>query len=315
VAIGDVMGGISWEKRERDYGNIAREISKDHAVKGKEIAQKVDLSRNTVSKYLQEMYEHKIMVGPWMSLLPHPDYKEYVYLMNFSDFFSVFELLKGFPHVLYRGAAFGDWNTVVITDRFLDFSQLMGFQSVVHQGEKGIVYTPPVQYCSWDVWLQKLYDTMDTFSLESESEKKVVAPPLNWGEHEWKLYHAFRPNMRKKVTPLLKKLHIRFETYTEWMNTLHDHCTIHTEFYPKGVKTYVQYCFLLDTDYNQSVKLLLSLFPTTPVIMEVGNQLLVSLKVVSSEATKNMILMICDMASRGMVNKIKRAYMMSEYWE
>ena len=298
----------------RDYGNIAYEISKDHAVKRKAIAQKVDLSRNTVSKYLQEMHEHKIMVGPWVSLKPHPDYTEYVYLMNFSESLSVFDQLKGFPHVLYRGAAFGDWNIMVITDRFLDFSQLSKFQSVVYRGEKGSVYTPPVQNCSWDVWLQKLYDTLDTLSLES-GPGTVIAPPLMWGEHEWTLYHAFKSDMRKKVTPMLKKLHIRFNTYAQWMDTLHDHCTIHTEYYPKGLDTYVHYCFLIDTNYNQSVKLLLSLFPTTPVIMEVGNQLLVSLKVVSSEATKNMICMICDMESRGMINTIKRAYMISEYWE
>ena len=49
--------------------------------------------------------------------------------------------------------------------------------------------------------------------------------------------------------------------------------------------------------------------------MEVGTQLLVSLKVVSSEATKNMICMICDMESRGMINKIRRAYMIFEYKE
>jgi hypothetical protein len=317
VAIGDFMGKTSREKRIHDYGNIAHEISINPAVQGKVIAQKVDLSRNTVSKHLKRMYERHILVGPWISLMPHPDYTEYVYLMNFSDSFTVFEQLKGFPHVLYQGAAFGDWNTVVITDRFLDFSQLVGFQSVVYQGEKGIVFTPPVTYCPWNTWLQKMYDHLDTLSLKDESGAAVIAPPLNWGvnwgENEWKLYHAFRQNMRKKTTHVLKRLHIRYDIYTQWMKTLHDHCTIHTEFYPEGLTTYAQYCFLIDTDYNQSVKSLLSLFPTTPVIMEVGTQLLVFLKVVSSEATKNMIVMICDMKARGIINEVRKAHMIFEY--
>ena len=51
----------------------------------------------------------------------------------------------------------------------------------------------------------------------------------------------------------------------------------------------------------------------TPVIMEVGTQLLVFLKVLSSEATKNMILMIYDMKARGIINKVRKAYIVSEY--
>jgi hypothetical protein len=307
------MGRRSQSKKVQKYGKIAQQISKDPAMKVKVIAQNAGMSRNTVSQYLQRMYERHIVVGPWISLKPHEDYTEYVYLMNFSDHFTVFEWLKGFPHVLYHGATFGDWNTMVITDRLLDLSQLVGFESVVYLGKKGIVYTPPVDYCSWSNWLKRMYDHLDTFSFNGESENTGLAPFLDWGADEWKLYHAFKPNVRKKATRVLKKLHVRYETYTQWLDTLHDHCTIHTEFYPEGLNTYVHYCFLLDSDYNQSVKSLFSLFPTTPVIMEVGNQLLVSLKVVSSEATKNMICMVCDMESRGMVNKVRKALMVYDY--
>jgi hypothetical protein len=245
VAIGDFMGTISREKKIQDYSNIAHEISVTPAVKGKVIAQKVDLSTNTVYKYLKVMYECHIMVGPWISLKPHPTYREYVYLMNFSDSFSVFEQLKGFPHVLYQGTACGDWNTMVITDRLLDLSQLVGFESVVYLGKKGVVYTPPVDYCSWSNWLKKMYDRLDTFSFNGESENTESAPILDWGEDEWKLYHAFKPNVRKKATRVLKKLHVRYETYTQWLDTLHDHCTIHTEFYPEGMDAYAQYFFCL----------------------------------------------------------------------
>jgi hypothetical protein len=47
--------------------------------------------------------------------------------------------------------------------------------------------------------------------------------------------------------------------------------------------------------------------------MEVGTQLLVFLKVVSSEATKNMIVMICDTKARGMINTVRKAHMIFEY--
>ncbi len=53
--------------------------------------------------------------------------------MDFSDPFKIFKGLREFPHVLYHAVIFGSWNTVVITDRHLDFSKLIGFQSMLYQ--------------------------------------------------------------------------------------------------------------------------------------------------------------------------------------
>ncbi|MBU7018311.1 MAG: winged helix-turn-helix transcriptional regulator, partial [Theionarchaea archaeon] len=81
-----------------------------------EIASSTSISRNTASKYLQEMIEDHILQGPQLRLLPSPTYREYVSLMNFKDPSHVFTCLSGFPHVLYHAMTFGDWNTMVITD-------------------------------------------------------------------------------------------------------------------------------------------------------------------------------------------------------
>ncbi len=312
INVGDPMGKISQEKRIEGYCRVAGQLSENPFMNREKIARNAKLSRNTVSEYLKSMYKKNILIGPWMSLNPHSDYKEYVYLMNFSDPFHAYEGLKGFPHVLHHEMTFGDWNTMVITDRQLDFPQLVGFESLVYQGVKGNVYTPKIKSTTWDQSLKKIYEHIEKFTPGEPESKKRPILPLNWGEDQWKLYHAFKMNARKKVTPLLRNIKVKYETYLEWMETLHHHCTFHTEFYPKGCKTYLCYCFLLSSDYNQSVISLFSLFYTTPVIMEVGDRLLVFLKVVSSDVTRGLIYTVFNMKAVEMIKEFSSAAVASE---
>ncbi|MBU7026969.1 MAG: hypothetical protein HXS48_08505 [Theionarchaea archaeon] len=300
------MGKIS-QKRREGYCKVAGQLCENPFMHRDKLAKNAKLSRNTVSEYLKSMYAGNLLIGPWMSLNPHSDYKEYVYLMNFSKAFHAYEGLKGFPHVLHHEMTFGDWNTMVITDRQLDFPQLVGFESIVYQGVKGNVYTPKVESTTWDESLKRIYEQIEQFTPGEPESKKRLTPPLNWGEDQWKLYHAFRVNVRKKVTPLLRSIKVRYETYLQWMKTLQDHCTIHTEFYPQGCNTYLCHCYLFSSDYNQSVISLFSLFPTTPVIMEVGDRLLVFLKVVSSDVTRGTFCTIYDMKAVGMIKKFSYA--------
>jgi len=92
--------------------------------------------------------------------------------------------------------------------------------------------------------------------------------------------------------PLLKKIRVRYETYMKWMETIQDHCTIHTGFYPEGYQNYTSHCFLVSSDYESTVKSLFSLLPTTSFVMEISNQLLVFTSILSSEITRNLFSLI-----------------------
>jgi DNA-binding Lrp family transcriptional regulator len=301
-------------QRLQEYSRIAHVLQEDPVMPAKEIAQKVDMSRNTVSKYLRNMFMRNFVIGPWISLKPHPNYKEYVYVMEFSDFVNVYKGLGGFPHVVDRRSMFGGWNTLVITDRLFDLSLLKGFRSLVYRGVKGYVYTPKTEYTTWDVWLERMYQQLDQFSpVQREPVTKRVVPPLDWDKKTWLLYHTFRMNMRKKVISTLKKIKVRHETYAAWLETLKDHCMVHTEFYPQGFKTYANHSFLLETAYKQSVISLLSLLPTTPVIIEVGDRLLTFIKVDTPDATRNVFTMITDMKARDMITDFAYAAIASDY--
>jgi hypothetical protein len=288
-----------------NYHKIYSCVYDSPTMSGSDIAFHTGLSRNTVAKYLKEMYTNGMIRGPHIRMKPALNYTEYVYLLNFQDPYKVFRGLRTFPHVVYHAMTFGDWNTMVVTDRQLDFSNLVGFQSLINQGKRGYSYTPHVACISWNESFRKMYSHIEPFTPVPEHSRTPA--PLDWGEDEWKLFCTFKYSMRKKVTPTIRKINVRYETYSEWMNTLHNHCTIHTGFYPEGYHNYSSYCFLFQTDHIQSVQSLFSFLPTTPFIMVLPDFLFIFVSVISPDVARNLFCTIYDMKISQIIREFSHA--------
>ncbi|MGC1119672.1 MAG: hypothetical protein WBA22_01145 [Candidatus Methanofastidiosia archaeon] len=299
--------GVMRQKKTHCFHKIYEQINAVPGVSIYEIANNTGISRNTVTKYLTEMYEDTILVGPQIRVLPAPDYKEYVYLMNFRDPYHFYRNLNGFPHVLYHCMTFGDWNAMVITDRLIDFSQLKGYEKTVFQGVRYRSYTPKTDYILWGKSFEKFFERIAKFSSRGEHKNRTLAPVLDWGKDQWKMYYAFKDTTRKTATTTLKKIGVRYEEYVKWMEDIDIHCTFLTGFYLGGYQTYSTYCFLFSTDYEQTVKDLFSCFPTTPFIMEVGNQLMVFVSVVLSGIKRRFFCCIFDMKTQGIIKTFNHA--------
>jgi len=304
------MGKISQDKRLESYYRIFEQIYENPVISIYDISQNTRLSRNTVAKYLEEMYANGIMYGPYIRMKSAATYKEYVYLMNFSDPWKVFHELRAFSHVVYNAVTFGDWNTLVVTNKSLDFSQLAGFENVVKQGVRYCSYTPKVGYMTWDESFERVYEQLNRFSPLQKEYKNRQSTSLTWEEDQWKLYHTFN-FMRKKIVSLLRKINVGYEIYTKWMKSLDNNCTIHTGFYPEELKTYLSYCFLFYTDYEESVRSVFSCFPTTSFIIEVDKQLLVFTHITSSEVKRKLICLIYDMKTKKMIKGFRQAVALS----
>jgi hypothetical protein len=308
------MGRITKNERMVTYHEIFSQIHGNPVISFYDIAVSTGLSRNTVAKYLREMYTQGIVMGPQIRVKQARNYKEYVYFMNFQDPYRVFNGLKRFPHVVYHAMTCGDWNTLVITNRLLDLSKLTGFQTMVTQGTRGYSYTPLVQYISWNQCFRKMYNHLKTFAPRREYNNRRIALPLDWGKDEWKLFETFNHYMRKKVTPALRKIKVRYETYMRWMKTLEDHCTIHTGFYPQGYEKYLHHCFLFHTDHHQSVQSLFSFLPTTPFIMELNSQLLIFASTASPDVARTLFCVIYNMKTKEMIKRFSHVVVLF-HWQ
>ncbi len=311
TSAGDAMGKITRERKIGNYFKIFEQIFENPLLSIYDISQNTGLSRNTIAKYLNEMYDRGILRGPQLCMRPAVNYREYVYLLDFSDPQLCFRGLRNFPHVLYHALTFGDWNTMIVTDRPLDFSKLVGFQKTVYQGVRGSTYTSKAASTTWDEWLRGCHEQIAAFTPKEAEYKNRTQVSLPWDKDEWTLFHAFKSNLRQKVTPLLRKIKVRYETYSLWMKTLENYCTIHTGFYPQGHENYESHCFLFFTDYEESLKSLFSSFPVTVFLMEVGTQLLVFVKVTSSRVSRDLFCTLYDLKVREMIKAFQQSSVLS----
>ncbi|MBU7015816.1 MAG: winged helix-turn-helix domain-containing protein [Theionarchaea archaeon] len=290
---------------------IYEQLYQDPLMPVYEIARNADLSRNTVSKYLQEMLDETMLLGPYLRMKVTPTYKEYVYLANFSDPKRNFTALSCFPSVLDVVHTFGDWTTLLVTNQPLDITKMYGLQDLVLSECKYSTITPKTEFTSWKAALSKASEILEDPGPPSRL-KREVAPPLDWGEDQWKIYSIFNQNMRKTVVTSVQKVLVRFETYVKWREDLNTHCSMHTGFYPRPYSQYTGHWFLLSSLYESLLVEVFSCLPVTPCIVETEHHLLVFVHTISSSALKRLADLIIDMKSGGLVEDVRYGLVLRE---
>jgi len=79
----------------------------------------------------------------------------------------------------------------------------VGFQSMVAREVKGVSNTPKVEYIPWDLCFTRINEKIKEFTPVRRKFKPTL-PSLTWGNDKWKLYHAFKSNMRQNHSYLTK---------------------------------------------------------------------------------------------------------------
>jgi hypothetical protein len=256
------------------------------------------------------MYEQKILVGPYLSMKAASNYREYVYLANFHNPQKKFPGLSHFPSVIDCALTFGDWNTFLVTNQPLDVPRMHGFQELILVEQKYSTITPETEFTTWDAAFSKAYEVMS--AKLAGNLKREVAPHLDWGGDQWKMYDAFSPNLRQIATPTLKKSGIRYESYQAWKKELETHCSIHTEFYPESYDQYNHHCFLVKSSCECQVLNVVSCLPATCRVVEMENHLLIFINTMSVDVLKRLIILMLNMKTSGLLDDLKYASVLKE---
>jgi hypothetical protein len=303
--VGSIMAKRSRLVRLKVYHSIYEQIHREGQIPIWKIAQNTGLPRSTVSRYLSEMYEQKILVGPYLNMRAASNYREYVYLANFRNPQKKFPGLSYFPSAVDCALTFGDWNTLLVTSQPLDIPRMYGFQELVLTEQKYSTITPRTEFTTWDAAFSRAYEVMNARS--PGNLKREVAPHLDWDKDQWKMYDAFSPNMREIAAPTLRESGIRYESYQAWKEELEAHCTIHTEFYPESYDKYDHHCFLVKSSCEFQVLNVVSCLPATCRIVEMKNHLLIFVNTVSVAVLNNLIILMMDMQTCWLLDDLKYA--------
>ena len=244
-----------------------------------EISKHTGMGKNRISRYILEMYDRSILLGPMVFLKPAENYFLHAAFCEFQDPCTVYTNLEGFPCVVSRSWNCGKWNIMIVSDMKMDLTLLKGFYRCIYQGSKGVTYLSRVKYLDWGMSMKRIQDVL-TLPREKTTLYKM-GPPIPWDTADWVFYEELKQNIRTPITPLLKDPRINYRSHLKWIKTVPHYALVQPAFYPQGLHNYFPYVFLFSSDHHQQLMTILGMLPSTGVFFSVGNYLFARLTVLN----------------------------------
>ncbi len=302
------MSKLTREEKLRRYHAIYDQIYLNARIHVHEISKNVRVARNTVSSYLEYMYEAEILSGPQLRLKYFPGLDEHVYLTKFDDPYAAFDELQQEKEVIYCSMFLGDWNIMIMSNSSYDPSTIDGFEYLLLKGARHDIITPRVPLRDWNNAFRTMKHEILDFNTSNVQEPNLVnRSPPPWDEEEWNLFYEYKYDFRRKVTPVLRKNLISSDKFYRWLQTLYQHVGVVLTFYPDGYGNYTHFAFFFRTEYPRAVISLLSNLPTSPYCIEVDCGVFAILSIKSDLTFNALSGTLHQMKTSGMVAKFNQA--------
>ena len=310
------MSKLTKKEKMRRYHAIYDQIYLNPRIHVHEISKNLRLARNTVSGYLEYMYELQILFGPELRLKYYPSLNRYMYLAKFDDPYTAFDELQRDEEVIYCSLFLGDWNIMFMSEGNYDPSIIGGFEHLLFRGERRDMITPRVPLSEWRPAFERMRSQISDFDPSGAKETDPVSNgPPPWDDEEWKLFHEYEYDFRRKVTPVLRKHLISSDKFYKWLGILPSYTNVLLRFYPDGYGNYTHFAFLLKTNYTEAVVSLLSNLPTTTICTEVEGGIMVMLSIKSDMTFTDLSSTIHRMKASGMIRGFHQAIGVVHYAE
>jgi hypothetical protein len=308
------MSKLTRKEKVRRYHAIYNQIYLNPRVHVHEISKNLKFARNTVSGYLDHMYQSEILFGPELRLKYHPGLEKYVHLIKFDDPYSAFDELQRVPQIDYCSMFLGDWNIMYISDEPYDPSHIEGFENMLFLGKRGNILTPNTPLIGWKKAFERMKVRISGFDCNGKKETNMIPEECpSWDEEEWTLFHEYEYDFRKKVTPILRKHLVSSEKFYQWLETIPEYTSVLTKFYPDGYGNYTHFGFLLKTEFPDSVIDILSNLPATVLCIQVECGLLAMLSIKSDITFTDLSSTLHRMRTSGMIDGFHQAIGLIHY--
>jgi len=312
------------EYRKKHYRSIYELLNENPRIYEKTVAKKLEIDRNTTSKRMKEAFELGFISWPQIRKRSFRNLLEYIYLINCKNPARWFRKYIQDEDVTYHAVMNGFANLFIVTRKEIDIKDdaiVFGPRSDYH-----VAYAPNH---TWKTSIQIMREKVAHFDPEEYEPKGILKNHWNkiveWSPQFELLYQYYKRNMRKKVTPAMKKYHISGEKTYEWLKNVKKYCTVFVRYFPEGFSSYDPYLFMFETDYEDFVIDLFSEIPTSPFFYKVSNKLFlfanVDRRLVKVTDTENEVpdisklhipLLIEDLLEKGIITS--EAHAASEYY-
>lgn len=252
----------------RVYHQIYRELYLNPFASTREIGEKLQIPAHSIEKYLEDMYESRILTGPLISLKPTKEYRPHAYFLKVDESLQWYAEVTG-PWVT-KCMGYSDWNILVVMEKEVDWTGYRGVRACVYQGVKGPTCITQVTNLEWRKAVTQINEEMVT-----PIEKTTLyeeGSHLSWGEQEWALYYTFRFNARTHHDRTECKIYP--EHCNTWISHLTEVALVQPAFYLHGLDNYGVLDFLLKSEYQKQIRDILELLPASSGLFSMGERLL-----------------------------------------
>jgi hypothetical protein len=260
------------EEQERSFRVIYEAFFRKPRIFIKDLSPILRLDRHTAGNRVKKAIELGYVSVPQIRRRSYANLKEYVYFLNCENPVKQFSTSCQLENIVYQASLIGSTNLWVVSDTELDcdcdiFTH--GLRSDYH-----VSYAPNH---SWETAIQKMRKKVDGFNPGDYTPEGIIKTHWDetaiWDSEYETLFNEFNYNLRKPITPIIRKNLISWGKLEKWLNDLPKYCTIATFYYPDTIKGYDPYLFMFETDYEDFVINLFSELPSSCLFFNVSNML------------------------------------------
>lgn len=260
------------EDRKEQYRIIYELLYKKARIKVKEIASVLGINRNAASRRLKEAFELNYILTPQIRKCSYANLKEYMYLINCKYPFDLYNQYLTDPNVVYHAVMGGFANLWVISTEKIHIKGDILFEG--YRSDYSIAYAP---YHTWEKAIQIMHTKVEEFNPDAYTRNTIIKThwdeSIPWSTEDEILYREFKYNMRKNLSPLMKKHLISGQKIYEFLEKTTEYCTVFTRFFPETMASYDPYLFIFETDYEDFIIDVFSQLPTSSFFFKVSDRL------------------------------------------
>ena len=258
--------------KEEQFRAIYEFLSENPRIFIKKIAKLLKIKRDTASNRLKEALEQGWFSNPQIRRRSYANFREYTYLLRCENSAEVFSRFIDNENITYHALTGGPANLWVVSRKELDFecnTVLGGPRSDYH-----ISFAPNQP---WGTSMQNMREMVEVFNPKDYEPEGILKTHWNetieWDSEYEKLFQEFNYDLRKAITPILRKHLISWGKLDKWLKNLSTSCTVFTLYYPGTISSYDPYLFMFETDYDDFLINLFSELPTSTWFFKVSNRL------------------------------------------
>ena len=262
------------DREEKQFRVIYEALYDKPRIFYKNLGDVLHISSDKASIKMQKAIKLGWFFNPQVRARSYANLMEYTYFLKCKNPARYFSEFINKESIIYHALTGGCANMWVVSKEELDFS----CKNVVSGPRSDYLASFPPNH-SWDTGIHRMQKKVEEFNPKDYEPEGLIKTHWNktieWDSEYEELFKEFNYDLRKPITPIMKKHLISWKKVDNWMKNLQTYCTIITGYYPGGIKSYDPYLFMLETDYEDFIVNLFSELPTTTIFFKVSNKLFV----------------------------------------